>query len=372
MKNEICFVSLGSYSLLNPSDELKYIGGAELRQVLIGKELAKRGYQVSFITYDDDTENTRNIKNSINIIPSYPSASSQNSTLFKKMNILRKCLRNAASDVYIYSAGSPGFVSLYCFIRRIKFVYWVASDKNALLESVEKKTSLFIKIALYLDIKLADLILTQNMFQKETIEKQFKKSCITIKNPITISDKISKNKKRSNDENIILWVGTIKDVKQSELFLKLAEALPQYKFKMIGGRNNREPELYDLISEKTEALSNLDFLGFIQHDEIQTYYDEATILVNTSKFEGFSNTFLEAWLNYIPVVSLNVNPDEIISKYRLGYHSKTFNQLIEDLCILADDNELRHEFGINGRKYVEMEHDIKNIVDNLQEHMRQI
>ena len=368
MSCKICFVSLGSYSLLNQSVELKYIGGAELRQVLIGKQLAKRGYFVSFVAYSECGHKGKHFVDGVNVILTYSSTEAQKLSIFKKLKLLFGCLNNADSDIYIHSAGSPGFISLYCFIRRIKFVYWVASDKNVLLKGVEKKTSLFIKVALYLDIKLADLIITQNNFQKDAIEKQFKKPCITIKNPIIISDKKFKNKNRSNDDNIILWVGTIKDVKQPELFLKLARALPQYKFKMIGGRNNRESELYDLIDEKADALSNLDFLGFIHHDEIQTYYDEATILVNTSQFEGFSNTFLEAWLNYIPVVSLNVNPDEVISTNKLGFHSKTFNQLIEDVRILSNDCELTSELGINGRKYLEKEHDINNIVDSLQEY----
>ena len=366
MNKKICFVSLGSYPLLNTNDELKFVGGAELRQVLIGKELAKRGYSISFITYGDGVENANFLINDINIIQSYPYICVQKLSLYKKMRKIYKCLKNAASDIYIHSSGSAGFVSLYCFIHRIKFIYWVASDKNVLLEGVAKKTSLYIKIALYLDIKLADLVITQNNFQKEIVERKFKKSCVLIKNPITISDEIFKTNKNKNLDNIILWVGKIMDIKRPELFLKLAETLPQYKFKMIGGLNDQEPELYSEIKEKSNKLSNLEFLGFIPHHEIQKYYEEATILVNTSKVEGFPNTFLEAWLNCIPVVSLNVDPDEIICEYKLGFHSKTLNQLIEDVRLLSNDCEFMSELGMNGRSYVETNHNVKNIVNSLQ------
>ena len=64
----------------------------------------------------------------------------------------------------------------------------------------------------------------------------------------------------------------------------------------------------------------------------------------------------------MPVVSLHSDPDEIIGKYKLGFHSKTFQQLTEDVRTLLKDKQLREEMGRNGRKYVEKEHDITKVV----------
>jgi glycosyltransferase involved in cell wall biosynthesis len=62
-------------------------------------------------------------------------------------------------------------------------------------------------------------------------------------------------------------------------------------------------------------------------------------------------------------VSLNVDPDEIICTYNLGFHSGTFNQMVQDVKRLLEDEKLREELGQNGRRYVEREHNIEAIAD---------
>ena len=54
MSEKICFVALGSYPIFSSNKNLTYIGGAELQQVLVGTELAKRGFLISFITYNEE------------------------------------------------------------------------------------------------------------------------------------------------------------------------------------------------------------------------------------------------------------------------------------------------------------------------------
>ncbi len=102
------------------------------------------------------------------------------------------------------------------------------------------------------------------------------------------------------------------------------------------------------------------------------YFDNASIFVNTSSVEGLPNTFMEAWSHYVPTVSLNVNPDEIISKLKLGFHSKTFDQLVRDVKALLKDEQLRKQMGNNARQYAEQEHDITKIADEYIEVFNQL
>ena len=186
----------------------------------------------------------------------------------------------------------------------------------------------------------------------------FKVNSIIIKNGIDVPVQTKKEEK----ENSLLWVGTFKDVKQPDLLLKIAKILPKYNFIMIGGEG-KNPELFNNIKNEANKISNLQIIGFVPHNEVVNYYKKAVLLINTSKVEGFPNVFLEAWINSIPIISLNVDPDGIITKFKLGYHSKQFDNMIENIKVLMENRSLREEMGNNGRKYIENYHNIKNVVN---------
>jgi len=359
MRRKICFVSLGSLPLLTSNENLQYAGGAELKQVLIARELVKRKYIISFIVYNEkNDEQTKNLDDII-LVKSF--SPSQNITFFKKVRMLWKSLKEADSDIYIQATYPPGIVALYCFFNRKKYIKWLSSDKSVNLQDVTQRTTLITKISLYFDIKLAHLIIVQNEYQKEIIERRFRKKCVLIKNPITILDNSFDFEEKK--ENNLLWVGTIRSLKQPDLFLEIAKILPQFKFIMIGGATNSELDLYNKIQKNSRTISNLSFLGFIPHNKIQKYYFQSSILVNTSIVEGFPNTFLEAWNNSIPVISLNIDPDEIICKNKLGLHSTTFKQMIFDIEFLLNNDKLRYELAMNARKYLKENHDLKKITN---------
>jgi len=358
MNKKICFVALGSLPLLTSSENLKYVGGSELTLVLIGRELAKRSFQISFITNDEKSEK-KNIDD-ITIIKNF--SQSKNFSFLKNAFRFWKSLKKANADIYFQGTGSAGIIPLFCIIHRKKYVKWIMSDSNLLFERFRGAHPLLKKISVYIDIKLAHNIIVQNLFQKELIEKKFKKNCVLIKNPIIIPDNI---KDRENKKNYILWVSTIRPVKQPEIYLKIAKLLPKLKFLMIGGES-KEKELYTQIEKEANTISNLEFLGFVPHHKIQKYYQEASIFINTSQIEGFPNTFLESWINGTPVISLNVDPDEIICKDKLGFHSKTLEQLILDINNLFFDDNLRKEIGMNAKKYVEENHDLKKITSEFE------
>jgi glycosyltransferase involved in cell wall biosynthesis len=359
LKPKICFCAFATYPLLSQIN-LGFIGGAELQQVLIGKELVKNGYEVSFVVFDHG-QKPFEIIDGIKIYKTVPKGYSLSGikSFCHAFKSVWKALKQADTDIY-YQEGAgqdTGFVALFCLLKNKKFIYLVASDID--VDGTFIKDAKLYERALYnFGIKRADYIIAQSEYQQELLKKNYNLDSIIIKNPYPI-EKVERSK---SEPPIVLWVGTIKpEWKQPELFLKLAKAIPDAKFQMVGGASTNK-QFYDKIKEEAERIPNLEFVGFVPYPNVNLYFNNASILINTSSVEGFSNTFLQAWSGYTPVVSLNVDPDEIICRYKLGIHSCTFEQMVRDVKTLLKDEKLREKMGMNGRIYVEREHDIKKIV----------
>jgi glycosyltransferase involved in cell wall biosynthesis len=358
-KPKICFCAFNAYPLLARAN-IEFIGGAELQQVLLGKELVKNGYDVSFIVLDYGQKSFETI-NGIKIYKTVPGGYlSGVKSIYFAVKCVWNALKQADADIYFQECAGyyTGFVALFCILKRRIFVFQLASDMDVDGTFI-KNAKLYERMLYKFGIKRADCIIAQSDYQQKLLKKNYDRRSIVIKSPYPI-EKIERNK---SIPPIVLWAGSIKPKwKQPELFLKLAKAIPDARFQMVGGSSTNK-QFYEQIKDDAEKIHNLEFVGFVSsYLDVNKYFNNASIFINTSTAEGFSNTFLQAWGAYTPVVSLNVDPDEIICRYKLGFHSKTFEKLIKDVKTLLKDETLRNRMGVNGRWYAESEHDIKKIV----------
>lgn len=356
-KPKICFFAPSAYPTLSQTN-IRLVGGAEVQQTLLAKELLNNGFNVSFIVSDYGQKQIE-VFNGIKIFKTYPSDARPRFRVYKLRSIW-KALNQANADIYYQRSLSAltAIIAFFCFLKKRKFVYALSSEMN--VDGTFIKEVKFYYACLYkLGIKNADCIISQTKNQRELLKKNFNRDSIIIKTGYAIPN----DKTNKITPPIILWVGTMKKkIKQPELFLKLARAIPNAKFQMIGGPMQRDQQYYEEIKKSASKIPNLDFVGFMPPHEVNQYFDQASLFVNTSPKEGFPNTFIQSWVRYVPVVSLNVDPDDIICKNKLGFHSKTFDQMVTDIKLLLKDERLREEMGMNGRKYVEQEHNIKKIV----------
>lgn len=356
-KIKLCFVSLNSYHYLlekNPT----YAGGAEVQQVELAKELKKRGYEISFITYGKNKNDAKHV-DGIKIVPAYSLQDVNKISFVKKMMCIWNKMKKINADVYIYQAGTPGIVTLFGFFNNKKIINLLASDADVTGEVIIKEGSVgqwIGTLSNWFDIKFSDIVISQNTFQKSRLKNKFKVDSYLIKNAFNLTNFCNGYKK----DEYVLWVGMIRDVKQPSIFLEIAKSLPNYKFVMIGGIAESK-ELFEKIKNDADKIPNLDFKGFVPHNKIFDYYKKASLLVNTSKTEGFPNIFIESWVHNLPVVSLNVDPDKIITKNKLGYCSKSFKHMIKDITSLLENKKLRQMMAENGRKYIKNNHDVEKI-----------
>ncbi len=365
LKNEkrICFLAPTAYPLLkNKKENIKNVIGPDIDQITLASTLSKKGYKVTIITYNEGGPLEEFIED-IKVVKIYSPASKIN--LLSKIKHLWNAFKKSDSDIYFHYGDSAGILSIFTYLSGKRSIYKIASDvlldRNLITGEIKEfKSSKFNSrvIGNWIDIKLSSAICLQNQYQSKMLEKGYNKNGKIIKNHIEIKD-VDLDKKSKIP--IILWVGSMAEVKQPWLVLKLAKMMPWVKFQVIGGYQG-DPTLYNYMKKQSEELKNFEFLGVVPFEEIDYYFNKSWILVNTSMFEGFPNSFLQAWMNYMPVVSINANPDEVITDYKLGFCSGTLKQLKEDLSVLIHDETLIKEIGINGRKYVENNHDIKNVL----------
>ncbi|MFC1937658.1 glycosyltransferase family 4 protein [Chloroflexota bacterium] len=346
-----------AYSLL-AGRYCERITGPDLYTVLLAKELVKHNYEVSIIAYAEEGPPIEYVAG-VKVIKIRGRFSRSNLPL-KALNVYA-AMRKARADIYFQQGGAGSITPLFCRLNRKRSVISIASEGYVRKELKDWGSTFRLNSAL--EIRLADTLIVQTDFQKAMLKKHFGKESVMIKNPFPLTERITSEKAKPP---VVLWVGSLDSVvKQPEWLLKLATLVPEAKFQIMGGSVGRYH--YERIEQMSRDIGNLQLLGCVPFHETNRYFEEAVILVNTSKYEGFPNAFIQAWMCYTPVVSLNADPDEIICRYQLGLHSKTFDQLEEDVKTLLGNEQLREEMGRNGRSYVEREHDINKIVEQYRE-----
>lgn len=166
------------------------------------------------------------------------------------------------------------------------------------------------------------------------------------------------------DPVTVVWIANFKPWKQPEAFIRLARDLRHIqntRFIMIGAMQGGDREWRDTLLKEIDGLDNLEYLGRKEQDEINALLARSHIFVNTSLHEGFANTFIQAWMREVPVISLHVNPDNIFDRYDVGYYSGSYNEMRSQVESLILDTDKRTESGSNAKNYAFEHHSLQNI-----------
>lgn len=156
-----------------------------------------------------------------------------------------------------------------------------------------------------------------------------------------------------------LWVSRCQPVKRPQIFLDLVEAMPGSSFEMVCPRE--DAELWESVAKRAASLPNLRFIEKVPYHEIQSHYDNARVFVNTSEWEGWPNSFIQAGLGRTALLSLAVNPDGIFERFGLGcYSARDFEKLKSHASfMLADESRLARMQTASARFVKEMHDNAK-------------
>jgi len=197
-------------------------------------------------------------------------------------------------------------------------------------------------------LRRADRVLVQNRQDGEHLRRTLQIDAEVIPNAHVLPPVPALKQPRE----IVLWVGRSAPVKQPGEFLRLAEAFPKVRFVMICARATGDTRFAEL-EERARALPQVEFIPGVPYRRAADYFHRARVFVNTSRGEGFPNTFIQAGAAAVPILSLVVDPDGFLERYDCGRCAGGRRErLVELLTELLDPGTARR-LGDNARRYVE-------------------
>jgi glycosyltransferase involved in cell wall biosynthesis len=360
-KARFCLVAPNNYNVIAARDDLQHIGGAEVQRALIAGELARRGYEVSFITWDHGQPDGV-VHDGIRVFKTCPQGGGLPGVRFlhPQWTSLWAAMARADADVYYKrTAGAEsGQVALWCRWKRRRFVLATAHDAGCdrRLDGLTRRRERW----LYLyAIRRADAIVAQTDTQRRMLAENFGRAARVIRScapePEVPAERPSLTERLAARR--ILWVGRTSYFKRLEMLLELARLTPDCHFDVVGIPTRRDAKLRDLI-EAFEDTPNVTLHGFVPHARVGAYYDRAAALICTSVQEGFPNTFLEAWSRGVPTIS-TVDPDRIIQGQGLGTLATSPEAMRAAIRELLGSPDRWSDCAARGRQYFRAHHTVR-------------
>lgn len=346
---EVCFIHSYGADAFNKES----VGGTELQLYYLSTALAREeDFEVNFITRNPTEERIEGV----NLASGLGDLDRWSSKILGGFKLLYH-MNRVDSDIYFSSSDNmiPGIVSLFCKIKGRKHVHRTVHEREcdgSLIQ--ENKIKGMIN---NFGLRLTDLIFVQCRDHGKLLSEWFNPELEVLPNSFPIPEE----KNPGGDH--ILWVGRRVDWKRPGLALKLAKEFSSEKFVAISPRTSGEEAFYNQIEKEAEELSNVELIERVPREEIQEYFDNAKIFLNTSEKEGFPNTFVEAGIGSTPILSAKVDPDSFIERNECGFSCKdSYTELKSKLGAMLENEQETRQRGENCRKYVERNHNIsKNI-----------
>ena len=333
-------------------------GGAVVATHVWMSALNSLGHEVYLLRYEDDS---RPILQDYNWVKAYKVHHSNKGLpilrwVYYRFPKLYKALKSIKPDILVNSipAWPSYFIAKICRKLQIKMVIRLAND-NMLDERIKLTHKPFERYFISKAFQECHCIMAQNDFQFQSLKNKYpQKPVIKIANPFLIEKKFLIPKLKP--EGYIAWVANFRFQKNLQLLYNISVSMPNESF-LIAGEPliPLDPESSEFM-EKLQGLPNVTFAGKVSRGQILHFLQKAKFLLNTSRYEGFSNTFLEAMQTGTPIISTpNVNPDNIISNYGLGLLYLNPNDLTDSLNNLSDEDYAM--FSKNCISYIQEYHD---------------
>jgi glycosyltransferase involved in cell wall biosynthesis len=343
----ICILGLEDYAMLTGDSSFGPIGGESVQHVLLAKAWRDMGLEVSVIVYDHGQPRTSMI-DGIRVLASFARDGGTRVLRFvhPRLTSVIRAMREAEADVYYQSPAAPwtGVAAYFAKQSGKSSIARIASDSDCQRSQRPARYSQqpvrYRRDRWMFDYGVlnSSLVAAQTERQRELLARHYGVHSEILNIAVELPAAAAP---RSKDIDV-LWLGNFREVKRPDIALEIARRLPQYRFAFVGGSVPAGQAYFDRIKSEAQALSNLDFIGAVPYSNTGDWFDRSRIHLNTSDYEGFPNTFLQAWIRRVPVVSF-YDPDGLIQRRALGRVCSNVDEMCAQLDrLLRDPTECAH------------------------------
>ncbi len=362
---KLCFISPLGYGLYHPDAAVPF-GGAELQCFLLSRELARDPELDVVVLTTVESEPGSEAHGALTLVKRQARRRLARHPVLRPHTLLGgvwgylcafrdmyRLLRSIDADAYLHAGAGVevGAYALICRLLRRRFVYLVASSAD--VEEPYGKVAGTLRRLYPAGLRLANAIVCRTQDQQAWMRRRYGRSSTLIRTGHPTQPVLDRPR------TAILWVGRMHPLKQPERFLDLAERLQGESCVMVAMRDPLHEDLWERIRRRASALPNVTLRSNATRLETEALFAQAKLFVNTSTYEGFPNTFVEAAMHGMPIVSLIVNPDRVLTEQGIGRCAEgSFETLVSDARALCRPGGTWSDYARRARAYAMEHHDI--------------
>ncbi len=342
--SKICIVAPEIYGLFNPQARTSYSDG-DMQLYELARYFGKdERIDTTVVTGDFDQEDVEYYSGVLVFRSSFNTNTRFWQRWLRQSSEFHTLLSEINANVYMMAGASELAqpVAEFCKRQKKAFLFRVAHQRDCdgtYIHSAGEVGEQY-KWAL----QQAKLILCQTGEQQSMLRRTTRLQGYVLHNGAPIeppSDEIRED---------ALWIGEAVEWKQPERFLRLALTVPSQFFTMIAYPRN--PEYFEKLVEKTRDIPNLGFNNSVPYHELPRFLQRAKLLVNTSRFEGFPYAFSLALRSGVPIASLHVDPDGLLTKQQIGVCAEGSEvRLAQDVSDLVTYERQRKRYQDNAAQF---------------------
>lgn len=339
------------------------VGGSGFLATRLGLELAKKGHEIHFITYDVPylLREERHPNLSVNLVdkveyPLFKTICSPFTLLeaSKMTEVVKEHELDILHTHYIIPHAMAAFIA-----KELTGVKTVSTAHGSDVHTVGMEKGF--RSTVHLALRKSDYITSVSNFLADSLREKFKVRCPieTVYN--FVDTEIFRPRKPEEElyhdgaENVIVSISNFRKIKRIPLlvraFAKVREEVPDSKLILVGDGPERTKVLQ--LCRKLGICQDVSLEGF--RTDVPRILNCVDLLAAPSEIESFCLVLIEAMACEVPVVSTRAGGiPEVVEHGKQGllFENEDVDQLAQNIIQILTDKQLAKKMGINGRKRV--------------------